>query len=67
MANYTMPLTAHLGELRKRLIVSVIALTVTFCIAFNYSRGDLQAYHVSPQIQPGFFRKKIIFSFCASG
>jgi len=32
-----LPLTEHLGELRKRIIVSLIALAVTFVIAFNYS------------------------------
>ncbi|MBF0506075.1 MAG: twin-arginine translocase subunit TatC [Nitrospirae bacterium] len=37
MANNKMPLMEHLGELRKRIIVSLIALGVTFAVAFNYS------------------------------
>jgi sec-independent protein translocase protein TatC len=33
----SMPLTEHLAELRKRIIISLIALLITFIIAFNYS------------------------------
>ncbi len=32
-----MPLTEHLGELRKRISASLIALLITFVSAFNYS------------------------------
>ncbi len=32
-----MSLTAHLEDLRKRLIVSVSSLLVTFVVAFEYS------------------------------
>mgnify|MGYP001617686746 CR=1 FL=1 len=32
-----MPLTEHLGELRRRIIVSLTALLVAFAVAFNYS------------------------------
>lgn len=37
MADAKMPLMEHLGELRKRIIVSLVALGVTFAVAFNYS------------------------------
>ncbi|MBF0559251.1 MAG: twin-arginine translocase subunit TatC, partial [Nitrospirae bacterium] len=37
MSNDKLPLTAHLGELRKRIIISFAAIAVTFVIAFNYS------------------------------
>lgn len=37
MSNDKLPLTAHLGELRKRLIISFAAIAVTFVVAFNYS------------------------------
>jgi len=32
-----MPLTEHLGELRKRITVSLVSLLVGFVITFNYS------------------------------
>src|SRR3989304_10087960 len=32
-----MPLTEHLSELRRRLLVSLIFLAVTFAVTFNYS------------------------------
>lgn len=32
-----MPLTEHLGELRRRIIVSLTALLAAFAVAFNYS------------------------------
>lgn len=37
MADEKMPLTDHLGELRKRILISLISLSVTFLITFNYS------------------------------
>ncbi|MGO9613870.1 MAG: twin-arginine translocase subunit TatC [Dissulfurispiraceae bacterium] len=37
MEDAKMPLTEHLGELRKRIIISLITLFVAFLIAFNYS------------------------------
>ncbi|MBI3592221.1 MAG: twin-arginine translocase subunit TatC [Nitrospirae bacterium] len=37
MEEERMPLTEHLGELRKRIIISLVALFITFVIAFNYS------------------------------
>jgi len=37
MKDEKMPLTEHLGELRKRIVTSLIALSVTFVGAFNYS------------------------------
>jgi len=37
MEEHKMPITEHLGDLRKRIIVCVIALFITFLISFNYS------------------------------
>jgi sec-independent protein translocase protein TatC len=37
MADGKMPLTAHLEDLRKRIIISLIALLAAFVVAFNYS------------------------------
>ncbi|NCO67883.1 MAG: twin-arginine translocase subunit TatC [Nitrospirae bacterium CG_4_10_14_0_8_um_filter_41_23] len=37
MEEHKMPLTEHLGDLRKRIIVSFAALFITFLISFNYS------------------------------
>lgn len=37
MESERMPLTEHLGDLRKSITVSLIALLVAFIIAFNYS------------------------------
>lgn len=37
MAGDKLPLTEHLAELRKRIIVSFLAIGVAFVIAFNYS------------------------------
>lgn len=43
MEEEKMPLTEHLGEFRKRIIVSLIALLVTFVSAFNYSEEILKS------------------------
>jgi sec-independent protein translocase protein TatC len=37
MEDEKMPLTEHLGELRKRITISLAALLVTFIVAFSYS------------------------------
>lgn len=37
MESEKMPLTEHLGDLRKRITISLIALLIAFVIAFNYS------------------------------
>jgi len=37
MESEKMPLTEHLGELRKRITISLIALLIAFIAAFNYS------------------------------
>jgi sec-independent protein translocase protein TatC len=37
MADGKMPLTAHLEDLRKRIIISLISLLAAFLVAFNYS------------------------------
>lgn len=47
MSDYKMPLAKHLGELRKRIIISLIAIAVTFCIAFNYSE-EIFGYTMFP-------------------
>ena len=38
-----MPLTEHLGELRKRILISLAALFVTFVVAFNFSEDIFKA------------------------
>ncbi len=37
MEDEKMPLTGHLGELRRRIIVSLVALLIAFIVAFNFS------------------------------
>jgi len=37
MESEKMPLTEHLGDLRKRIAISLIAVLIAFVIAFNYS------------------------------
>jgi sec-independent protein translocase protein TatC len=37
MEDEKMPLTEHLGDLRKRISISLTALLITFIISFNYS------------------------------
>lgn len=37
MKDEKMPLTEHLGELRKRIIISLITLLAVFVVSFNYS------------------------------
>jgi sec-independent protein translocase protein TatC len=37
MEEHKMPVTEHLGDLRKKIIVSLLALSITFVIAFTYS------------------------------
>ncbi|HWR59948.1 MAG TPA: twin-arginine translocase subunit TatC [Thermodesulfovibrionales bacterium] len=37
MADEKMPLTGHLGELRKRIIISLLALIAGFSLSFTYS------------------------------
>lgn len=37
MADEKMPLTGHLSELRKRIVVSLVALLIGFLFSFNYS------------------------------
>ena len=63
MANYTMPLTAHLGELRKRIIISLIAVTVTFVIAFNYSEDIFRFIMFPLKYSLDFSVKKLFFHF----
>ena len=43
MEDRKMPLTEHLSELRKRIIISLIAVLVTFVVAFNYSEDIFRA------------------------
>lgn len=43
MSDDKMPLTEHLGELRKKIFISLAALTVTFVIAFNFSEDIFRA------------------------
>ncbi|MFQ3574755.1 MAG: twin-arginine translocase subunit TatC [Thermodesulfovibrionales bacterium] len=43
MEDQKMPLTEHLGELRKRIITSLVALIITFSISFAYSEELFKA------------------------
>ncbi|MCL5236444.1 MAG: twin-arginine translocase subunit TatC [Nitrospirae bacterium] len=43
MEDEKLPLTAHLGELRKRIIISLAALLATFAVAFNFSEDIFRA------------------------
>src|SRR5208283_1516199 len=63
MADYTMPLTAHLGELRKRIIISLIAVMVTFAIAFNYSEEIFRFIMFPLKYSLDFSAKKLLLHF----
>ncbi len=63
MADYTMPLMAHLGELRKRIIISLIAVTVTFVIAFNYSEEIFRFIMFPLKYSLDFSVKKLFLHF----
>jgi len=52
-----MPITAHLEELRKRLMYSVIALAIGFGISFNYSEELLAWMQLPLTITVGFALK----------
>jgi len=63
MSNYTMPLTAHLGELRKRIIISLVAVTITFVIAFNYSEEIFRFIMFPLKYGLDFSARKLSFHF----
>ena len=44
MEELKMPLTEHLGELRKRITISLAALLITFIVAFNFSEDIFRAF-----------------------
>src|SRR5271157_4029572 len=63
MANDKMPLMEHLGELRKRIIISLIALGVTFAIAFNYSEDIFRFIMFPLKYSLDFSVTKLSFHF----
>lgn len=52
MTELKMPLTAHLEELRRRLIISIIAVTVVFVATYNFS-DVLFAFLTRPLLSVG--------------
>ncbi len=54
MADEKMPLTGHLGELRKRIIISLAALMVGFILSFNYSEQIFEVLTLPLRSEIGF-------------
>ncbi|MGD0283000.1 MAG: twin-arginine translocase subunit TatC [Dissulfurispiraceae bacterium] len=63
MAENKLPLTEHLGELRKRIIISLIAIAVTFVIAFNYSEEIFRLLMFPLKYNLHFSLKKFFVDF----
>ncbi|MCX8070163.1 MAG: twin-arginine translocase subunit TatC [Thermodesulfovibrionales bacterium] len=58
-----MPLTEHLGELRKRIITSLVALIITFSICFAYSEYLFKFVMFPLNYELDFSVKKMYFYF----
>jgi len=58
-----MPLTEHLGELRKRIITSLVALLITFSICFGYSEYLFRFIMFPLNYELDFSVKKMYFYF----
>jgi len=63
MANDKLPLLEHLGELRKRIIISLLAIAATFVVAFNYSEELLKLIMFPLKYSLHFSVLKLSFSF----
>lgn len=63
MEEQKMPITEHLGDLRKRIIVCVIALFITFLISFNYSEDIFRFIMFPLKYNLGFSVKNMYIHF----
>jgi len=54
MADEKMPFTGHLSELRKRIIISLIALLAGFLVSFNYSENIFDVLTLPLRSEIGF-------------
>lgn len=66
MTNDKMPLTGHLSDLRKRLLVSVVALIVGFLLSFNYSEDLFRALTFPMKFEIALALKSPFISFIPS-
>jgi sec-independent protein translocase protein TatC len=63
MADEKMPITEHLGELRKRIIISLVALLITFIVAFTYSEEIFKIIMFPLKYELDFSIKKLYLEF----
>ena len=54
MTDEKLPLTGHLTELRKRIIISLTALMIGFILSFNYSEQIFEALTMPLRSEIGF-------------
>jgi len=66
MADEKLPFTEHLSELRKRIIVSLVALLVGFLISFGYSEELFKALIFPLKFEIGFTLKYPFLSLVPS-
>lgn len=63
MADEKMPFTGHLSELRKRIIISLIALLAGFLVSFNYSENIFDLLTLPLRSEIGFSIRYPFISF----
>lgn len=63
MEDAKMPLTEHLGELRKRIVLSLVALLVTFSVCFAYSEELFRFIMFPLRHELDFSVRKMYFYF----
>ncbi|MCL5024236.1 MAG: twin-arginine translocase subunit TatC [Nitrospirae bacterium] len=61
-----MPFTGHLSELRKRIVVSLIALLITFIVAFSYSENIFELLTLPLRSEVSFSLHNPYISFVPS-
>ncbi|MFN3479168.1 MAG: twin-arginine translocase subunit TatC [Thermodesulfovibrionales bacterium] len=66
MTEEKMPLTEHLSELRKRIVISLIGLFIGFLLSFNYSEDLFKFLTLPLRSEIGFSMKYPFISFIPS-
>lgn len=66
MSQDKMPFTEHLSELRKRIVVSLVALLAGFLFTFNYSEDLFKALMFPMKFEIGLMMKSPYFSLVPS-